>query len=704
MFKTPERRSHTEEAPAPEWGSALVAEIKSVIAVQPKGRDISDEQIQNVLWQAKNQNMDASKDELKHMALQEITAQLQTKGKFKEKIGKFKNRIRGIWKASVNFMKHPIETLKGLDRVERKLKRIKKLHDKINLIIERKFTAAYQKTVRADVKKHPRLADKLSGHPELVDEVLESAQGTVERLETLQHTVTDVMHDLQAQQDIGEAETLIAQLDDTFASENTLIDEERSAKAETLVDPRMREAEEETLDIQPGEVEREAPTLIKNQQRAESNEFDETVLHIPNRENLNASEIQAWKEVQNRLGPDFEIKEVVGSGGFGVVFKMQLAGNEPIKRPSMTNPGSFNILEPNTDYIVKWNKVKGANHMQAMLREIRNTAMMNTVEETDSFAGLAHACIDVNLDRAEGEEYNFAMIMECIEGKDLNKKLEAGELHMTSALRHVADTAEALQHAHNKGLIHRDIKPDNIMVDNNGKVKIIDLGISDGEGLEAATEESLQQLDTQSRKIAEESGLGYKSFEGMLTGTPDYMAPEQIRMEAATSKTDVYSLGAVLYKLLTGTKTVQGGTTPHILMKVVDGEIDRNPMEKNKDVPPVLNSLIASMLDLEPANRPTMAEVQTQLNTILKKFPSTQKIRRAPKFDATAETLHNVGDDNIHDADTIAVDVMDTADTIAASETISDMDTIATDNTISEDKTIAEPAKPLKRPEERLAA
>src|SRR5205814_3527182 len=127
----------------------------------------------------------------------------------------------------------------------------------------------------------------------------------------------------------------------------------------------------------------------------------------------------------------------------------------------------------------------------------------------------------------------FYLLMEFVDGVNLRQAMKAGRFTPGQALAVVPRICEALQYAHNEGVLHRDIKPDNILLDTRGRVKIADFGIA--------------------KLLAEAVAENPLTGSGASLGTPHYMAPEQIeKPNAVDHRADIYSLGVVFYEMLTG--------------------------------------------------------------------------------------------------------------------------------------------------------
>jgi len=191
-----------------------------------------------------------------------------------------------------------------------------------------------------------------------------------------------------------------------------------------------------------------------------------------------------------------------------------------------------------------------------------------------------------------GKEGNVAyMAMEFIEGDELRSLLAAGRaLPVSQAVSIAAQVAEGLAYAHEHGVVHRDIKPANIMVLADGPVKITDFGIA---RMRASTDELTQS--------------------GMMLGSPKYMSPEQVIGKRADHRSDIFSLGVILYETLTGTAPFSGENVTALMYQIVHFAPPA-PSAVNPAVPELLNFIVAKMLAKPLEERyPTAQELANDL-------------------------------------------------------------------------------------------
>jgi eukaryotic-like serine/threonine-protein kinase len=180
------------------------------------------------------------------------------------------------------------------------------------------------------------------------------------------------------------------------------------------------------------------------------------------------------------------------------------------------------------------------------------------------------------------------LVLELIEGETLADRLFRGALPITEALKLALQLAEALEAAHDKGVIHRDLKPANIKITPDGKLKVLDFGLAKALMRDA----DAAQTVTAQRDPTEV---------GAILGTPAYMAPEQARGEPAGVRADVWAFGCVLHEMLTGRGTFDGRTASDVLANVLKAEPDWQRLPQ--DLHPRIRYLLERCLEKEPRNR-----------------------------------------------------------------------------------------------------
>src|SRR3954447_6763438 len=279
---------------------------------------------------------------------------------------------------------------------------------------------------------------------------------------------------------------------------------------------------------------------------------------------LNRWQVEQLKEGRTKftLGP-YRIVNAIGQGGMGHVFKAEhklLGRIEAIK----VLPKARSTPEA----------------VAAFQREIRAQAQLDHPN-----------LVRVSYADFEGDTYFF--VTEYVPGTDLRKLVRRnGPLPYTTAATIVSQAAEGLHYAHRRGLVHRDVKPGNLLVTPDGRTKITDLGLAWF---------LMEEL---------ESGKGAAGRSKSLVGTADYLAPETIREPGTILPvSDVYALGCTLYYAVTGKVPFPGGNTPDKIRRHLD-ETPLNPLHFNPDLPQGFCDAIAVMMDKDPDKRtPTAAAV-----------------------------------------------------------------------------------------------
>ncbi len=205
-----------------------------------------------------------------------------------------------------------------------------------------------------------------------------------------------------------------------------------------------------------------------------------------------------------------------------------------------------------------------------------------------------------------GEESALAyMAMELLNGSELSERMGQASMPISEAVAIAEQVAEGLAFAHDSGVIHRDIKPSNVMLLPRGRVKIMDFGIA-----------RLKVSDI-------------KTQLGMRLGTPKYMSPEQIGGSTLDHRTDIFSLGIVLYEMLTGIKLFKGDTLTQVMHNVANFE-PPPPSRINPEVPPLLDLVVKRAMEKKPSARYASAwEMVDDLRHCLQELaPSTITLQR----------------------------------------------------------------------------
>jgi tRNA A-37 threonylcarbamoyl transferase component Bud32 len=203
--------------------------------------------------------------------------------------------------------------------------------------------------------------------------------------------------------------------------------------------------------------------------------------------------------------PQLDVLELLGQGGMGAVYKA--------RQKQLDRLVALKILSPQVG--------QDPAFAERFAREARSLAKLN------------HPYIVTVYDFGQTKNGLFYFVMEFVEGTDLRHVIQAGELSPREALAIVPQICQALQYAHDEGIVHRDIKPENILLDKKGRVKIADFGLA---------------------KLLDRPAEVYTLTDaGQKMGTPHYMAPEQVEHpHQVDHRADIYSLGVVFYEMLTG--------------------------------------------------------------------------------------------------------------------------------------------------------
>lgn len=328
----------------------------------------------------------------------------------------------------------------------------------------------------------------------------------------------------------------------------------------------------------------------------------------------------------------YRIVRQVGVGGMGVVYQ---AEHRLMERPVALK-------------VISQSLVNDAQAVERFRMEVKAAAK------------LSHPNIVTAFDAEQAGDLHF-LVMEYVDGLSLSRQVELrGPLPLQFACGFIRQAALGLQHAFEKGMVHRDIKPQNLMVTRAGRVKILDFGLArlardkvepsgvrsgpnavdatagkDKQASPAADPQAtLAMLATQAASLygsAPNSTEGGLTAAGSTIGTPDYIAPEQIaNSRAADIRSDIYSLGGTFYFLLTGVPPFPGGS---IVDKLI-AHHQRTPRAVNElrpDIPPEVAAIVARMLAKEPRDRfQTPAELSHALQPFSRSPASGATTLRAP--------------------------------------------------------------------------
>ena len=224
----------------------------------------------------------------------------------------------------------------------------------------------------------------------------------------------------------------------------------------------------------------------------------------------------------------YEILEKLGEGGMGIAFKAR-------------------DLHLDRDVAIK------LLHPDQARDELRKRRF---VQEAKAASSLNHPNIVTiyDIDQEDGQDF---IVMEYVDGRSLDRVIPHGGLPVLEALGYAIQVAAALAAAHAAGIVHRDLKPSNIVVESNGTAKVLDFGLAKL----TAQGDSGEEMDTRA--------IGATTREGAIVGTAAYMSPEQAQAQRVDTRSDIFSLGVVLYEMTTGRRPFEGGNPISIIAAII---------------------------------------------------------------------------------------------------------------------------------------
>ncbi|RMH40181.1 MAG: serine/threonine protein kinase, partial [Deltaproteobacteria bacterium] len=284
----------------------------------------------------------------------------------------------------------------------------------------------------------------------------------------------------------------------------------------------------------------------------------------PSPEPARAGDAPVGREVAGR----YRIVEKLGEGGMGAVFRAE--------QIALSRTVALKVLRAELS--------ADPGLVRRFHAEARLAARLNHPNTVTLF------------DFGQDDDGSLFIAMEYVEGHSLREELVAsGALPPVRALRIAEQVCASLADAHAHGIVHRDLKPDNVMLTQRGSktdiVRVLDFGIA---------------------KLRDERNDGTSipmTQQGDLIGTPQYMAPEQIRGEQVDTYTDVYALGAMLYEMVTGRLPFEGKTVLAILSKhITEDPVPPSQRRRDLGVPPAVDALVLDCMRKEPRERPADME------------------------------------------------------------------------------------------------
>ena len=253
--------------------------------------------------------------------------------------------------------------------------------------------------------------------------------------------------------------------------------------------------------------------------------------------------------------PQLEVISLIGRGGMGVVYKA--------RQKSLHRHVALKLLAPE--------RAGDPMFSQRFASEARSLAALN------------HPHIVGVHDFGEAGGY-FYLLMEFVDGVNLRQLIESRRLSPDEALGIITPVCDALQAAHERGIVHRDVKPENLLIDRNGTVKIADFGIA-------------RMMDEPPAEVIYQATPDLPTAHSVAVGTPDYAAPEQRASTKSDHRADIYSLGVVLYEMITGQRPGNGVITPPSRRAAVDMRIDEVLLKALQEKPDLRFRTVAEFRD-----------------------------------------------------------------------------------------------------------
>jgi tRNA A-37 threonylcarbamoyl transferase component Bud32 len=284
-------------------------------------------------------------------------------------------------------------------------------------------------------------------------------------------------------------------------------------------------------------------------------------------------------KVGERLDERYELEELLGVGGMASVYRARDA--------ALDRPVAIKVLD------------EALSNDPEYLERFRREAM--------AMARFSHRHIVQVIDRGEFDDRQY-IVLEYVGGETLKDLIErSGPLPVDDALALVRDVALGLAFAHEHGIVHRDVKPHNVLLDTSGTPKVADFGIARSVG-PASTADTLTKT-------------------GTLLGTSEYVAPEQVLGVGADERSDQYSLGVLLYELLVGEPPYRGATFIEVALRHVHDAVP-SVRASRRDVAPSVDALVAKALAKRPEDRfPSMEIFAREVEACLESVRAKREMR-----------------------------------------------------------------------------
>jgi len=266
-------------------------------------------------------------------------------------------------------------------------------------------------------------------------------------------------------------------------------------------------------------------------------------------------------------------------------------------------------------------------------------ALERFVREARAASALSHSSI-CTIHAIEDSNDRTFISMELLEGQSLDKLLTSGPLAVSRAIEMGIQLADALDAAHKKGIVHRDIKPGNIFITESGSVKILDFGLA-----KLVARPTSESSDDHTIGAAPVTLL---TSPGMAVGTIQYMSPEQARGEEIDGRSDLFSLGAVLYQMLTGKQAFPGSTSAVVFDNILNSA-PVAPIELNIEIPAELERILNKALEKDRDVRyQVAAELRADLKRLQRQIDSGGRPLASSWLDASArgqsDAVERIGD------------------------------------------------------------